>query len=222
MKTKSQKVDISVIVSVFNQELYIGRCIRSLLDQKSFPGTYEIIVIDDCSDDRTNYALSQFGASIKVIRNTKNLGLAKSSNIGVQSAKGKFIVRVDSDDFVNAHFLLMGHQYLATNLDFCDAVAVDYYKVDDEENIISRHSADEDPIACGIFFQRKQVMDLGGYDPSFRFQEDIELRARFDKSFRMSYLHVPLYRYRRHKHNITNDKQNMKRYRNLFEKKHGK
>ena len=51
---------VSVIVAVYNQERFIGRCLRSLLHQ-SMPHTdYEIIVVNDGSTDRTDYALSLF------------------------------------------------------------------------------------------------------------------------------------------------------------------
>lgn len=222
VKNNDLAIDVSVIVSVYNQERFIGRCLRSLLDQQSFTGTYEIIIVDDCSDDLTPYALSQFGSAIKVIRNEQNVGLAESCNIGIRAASGRYVVRVDSDDFVNKHFLLMGQQFLETNLADTDAVALDYYTVDDEEAIMARYSAETFPIACAVFFQLKHILELGGYDSTFRFQEDVEFMLRFKKHYKISYLHVPLYRYRRHEDNITNDLQNMKKYKRLYEQKHGK
>jgi glycosyltransferase involved in cell wall biosynthesis len=49
----SSKVSVSVIIPVFNQELYIGRCLRSLIDQSLSKEDYEIIVINDGSTDET-------------------------------------------------------------------------------------------------------------------------------------------------------------------------
>ncbi|OYU66500.1 MAG: glycosyl transferase, partial [Burkholderiales bacterium PBB5] len=51
---------VSVIVPVYNEERYIGRCLRSLLQQTMSQEHYEIIVIDDASTDRTPYALELF------------------------------------------------------------------------------------------------------------------------------------------------------------------
>ena len=48
----SQKISISIVVPVFNQELYIGRCLRSLLDQSIDRENYEIIVVNDFSKDK--------------------------------------------------------------------------------------------------------------------------------------------------------------------------
>ena len=100
---------VSVIIAAFNEEKYIGRCLRSLLDQTIDKKEYEIIVINDGSTDNTSYALELFRdprySIVKVISNEKNLGLPASLNIGIKLALGKFIVRVDADDFVNENFL---------------------------------------------------------------------------------------------------------------------
>ena len=71
MKFKSK---ISVIVPVYNQEKYIGRCLRSLLDQSIEKYNYEIIVINDGSKDKTKFALSLFKDDIKLISNKKIKG----------------------------------------------------------------------------------------------------------------------------------------------------
>ena len=59
------------IVPVYNQEKYIGRCLRSLLDQSLEKYNYEIIVINDGSKDKTKFALSLFKDDIKLISNKK-------------------------------------------------------------------------------------------------------------------------------------------------------
>ena len=66
---------------------------------------YEIIVIDDASSDRTAYALQLFHNAICTIRNITNLGLPSSLNIGINASNAPYIVRVDSDDYVNINFL---------------------------------------------------------------------------------------------------------------------
>ena len=56
---KKNTVSVSVIIPVYNQELYIGRCLRSLLDQSLDREQYEIIIIDDGSKDKTSFTLSK-------------------------------------------------------------------------------------------------------------------------------------------------------------------
>ena len=56
---------ISVIIPVYNQEKFITRCIRSILNQTIDKSSYEVIVIDDCSDDNTDVLLSSFKKKLK-------------------------------------------------------------------------------------------------------------------------------------------------------------
>jgi glycosyltransferase involved in cell wall biosynthesis len=199
---------ISILVPVHNQEKFIGRCLRSLLAQ-NFPRTqFEIVVIDDGSADKTPYALELFKDEILHIRNDVNKGLPASLNLGINAAHGKYIVRVDSDDYVNSNFLLMLYTFLSMN-SYMDAIACDYLLVNDKEDVISRENSAEKPIACGIMFKKEQLIDIGLYDETFLLHEERDLRHRFLKKYSIARLELPLYRYRRHDNNITNDQTAM-------------
>jgi len=215
---------VSVIVAVYNQERFIGRCLRSLLHQTFPHEQYEIIVVDDGSSDRTPYALGlftdRFDSPVKVITNQQNIGLPASLNRGIHAAKADLVVRVDSDDYVNANFLNFLVFYMMEN-PHADAVACDYYLVDDDEVVRERVSCVEKPIACGIVFRRNQLIELGLYDESFLWHEDKDLRIRFEQKYSISNIDLPLYRYRRHSANITNDSENMKIYHEALVSKHG-
>ena len=94
-----------------------------------------------------------------------------------------------------------------------------YFLVDEKENIIERCNSNEKPIACGIIFRLDQLVKIGLYDKRFRLFEDRDLRKRFLKKFNIFRIPLPLYRYRRHEKNITNDKKNIKKYKKLLSKK---
>lgn len=91
---------ISVIVPIYNVELYLKRCIDSILCQ-----TYEnleIILIDDGSTDESGKICDEYQTidkRIKVIH-TKNRGAANARNCGINLAKGEYIGFVDSDDYI--------------------------------------------------------------------------------------------------------------------------
>ena len=179
---------ISVIVPVHNQEKYIGRCLRSLLDQSLIRAMYEIIVVNDGSTDKTLYALEIFKDEINILINKKNKGLSFS---------------------LNRELLNFLSIYLSLNSSI-DAVCCDYYLVNDREIVLTRKNGNKDPIACGIMFKKKQIINLGLYDSSFKVHEETDLRYWFLKKHSIAHLPLPLYRYRKHQKNTTNDPKLMK------------
>ena len=210
---------VSVIVAAHDEERYIGRCLRSLLAQRFARSQFEIVVVDDGSTDRTAAILETFGADIRVIRNDKNLGLPASLNKAITSTHSKFVVRVDADDYVNAAFLDVLYLFLAENPGF-DAAACDYLLVDDREEVLRRADAMKEPIACGIMFRTEQLIDIGLYDESFLRHEDRDLRVRFLDRYSIHHVPLPLYRYRRHDDNITNDVAAMNFHEERLNEKH--
>ena len=219
MNAMSTSTLVSVIVAAHNEERYLGRCLRSLLAQRFERNRYDVIVIDDASTDRTSAVLATFGDSITVLRNETNLGLPASLNRAITSTHSKFIVRVDADDYVNSAFLEVMYMFLADNPQF-DAAACDYLLVDDREEVISRRDAIKEPIACGIMFRTEQLIDIGLYDESFLRHEDRDLRLRFLDRYTIHHVPLPMYRYRRHDDNITNDTDEMAHHERRLHDKH--
>ncbi len=209
----------SVIITAYNVERYIGRAIRSILNQSITRDEYEIIVINDCSSDRTRFALEVFEDDIKVINNEEELGLPASLNKGIRKSKGRFVVRLDGDDYVHTDFLKVLDLHLSLN-DHIDAIACDYLLVDNDENILGKMNCMEEPIACGIMFRIDQLIDIGLYDENFLAREDEDLRVRFLEKHKIERVQLPLYRYRRHSNNLTNDKKKMGKYNRMLEEKH--
>lgn len=101
--------DISVVMPVYNVAAYIPDAIRSIVSQ-SFK-EFELLLIDDCSQDNSmaiaTEMLKDTQVNWRVIHHTKNKGLSAARNTGILEAQGKFIVFVDSDDWMDEHAL--GH-----------------------------------------------------------------------------------------------------------------
>lgn len=210
---------VSIIISVYNGEKFIGRAVRSCLEQNMPDHSYEIIVVNDGSTDNTVKILDDFGDRIKVITLGKNMGLPYACNVGIRKALSPFVVRVDADDFIQAELLHIGNMFLSLNPDM-DAVAFDYYLVDEHGEKSIRKSAREAPIACGIFFRKDYLVDIGLYDEEFLLAEDEDLRIRFLKKYTISYIPLPLYRYRMHENNSTNNIDKFKQYKEKLITKH--
>jgi len=204
-KDTPQLPEISVIVCCHNHDKWIERCIRSLAHQEDIPHeAYEIIVINDGSTDNTAAVLQNisFLPHLRVIANEENMGLPASINKAIRQALGRYIVRVDSDDYVARRFLSLMRFFLNMNRNY-QAVAVDYVKVDEFENPIERINCIEREIACGVMFRKECLFDIGLYDEEFRMREGHELRRRFEQKFKIGRLEFPLYKYRHHSGNRT-------------------
>ena len=217
--TKISSTKVSVIITAHNEEIFIHRCLRSIMNQTLASDLYEVIVVNDASADRTQYILDLFDDSVNCIKNKNNVGLPASINLGIRKARGEYVIRLDADDYVNENYL----NFLMLFLDFnghYDAVACDYLAVDDNQTVLERFDAIEQPIGCGIMFKRSQLLELGLYDESFLRHEDKDLRLRFDKAYKMGHLNIPLYRYRKHLDNITNDEAIMAEEKEKLKDKH--
>ena len=206
-----KSVQVSVMVPVYNSELYIGRCIRSLLNQSINTENYEIILINDGSSDNTKKAIEPFVGDLIIIENKKNLGLPASLNKGIKKARGQFIVRVDSDDYVHVEFLKILSLHLQLNHSI-DAIASDYLLVNNDQDVLSQKNCLKNLIGCGIMFRLKNLIEIGLYDENFLVREEEELMIRFKSKYKISRLQLPLYRYRKHENNITNNKEKMKKF----------
>ena len=210
---------ISVIITTRNYQKYVERAIRSVLDQSLPKSEYEVIVVNDGSTDHTKKILDNYENDVRLIHLDKNVGLSAARNIGIQKAKGQFIVFVDADDFIHRDLLLIGSTFLFLNDPF-DAVAVDYFLVTERGTHTERVSAKDKPIACGIMFRNDLLYDVGLYDESFRAREEEDLRIRFLKRYNIHHIELPLYRYRMHEGNLTKNHKEMQKYARKLRKKH--
>ena len=112
------KPEISVIMSVYNDEKYIAKAIDSILTQ-SF-SNFELIICDDYSTDRSSNIIEKYVKQdnrIVFFKNEKNLGLATSLNRCIERAKGKYIARMDSDDISLPNRFEVEYNYLEDNSD---------------------------------------------------------------------------------------------------------
>lgn len=213
-------MEISAIIAAHNSEKYIERALRSILDQSLSKDIYEIIVVDDGSTDKTRNILRSFKDMIKIITIKKNKGLSYARNLAVKQALGRYIIFVDSDDFVSHNLLTMEREFLRNNK-YMDAVSCDYYIINEKEEFVTRKSALEEPIACGIMFKKDRLIEIGLYDEKFRALEDLDLRKRYLDKFNIYNIPLPLYRYRDHDTNLTKNHKVISYHHKKLTKKHG-
>ena len=123
---------ISVIIPAYNSEKYIRKSIDSVINQTYT--TWELIVIDDGSHDKTFEILKQYtkvDVRIHAIRQ-ENAGPGIARNVGIAAAKGDYAVFIDSDDFVEEEYfeLLAKHDE--------DVVFINVRNVDENGRVLKK------------------------------------------------------------------------------------
>lgn len=117
-------VDISVIVPIYNAEKYLKKCIDSLVNQTK--KEIEFILINDGSTDSSENIIKNYNDKrIKYFKN-KNQGIGKTRNFGIDKATGKYIMFLDSDDYLDKNAC----KYLFNKIEKerLDIVVCDFYK----------------------------------------------------------------------------------------------
>ena len=201
---------ISIIITNFNYGKFIDRCIRSCLNQnyssglKNLNKDYEVIVVDDCSTDDSKEKIIRYkkNKNFNFIFNKKNIGVAASVNKAILKSQGKYFVRVDADDYISVNLINILSFFLDENPEFF-GVACDYFYVDQFGSQIKKILSKENPIACGIMYNKKKFIQYGLYNKKFRHREEEELRLRLGDKYKIYNLPFPFYRYRMHKSNKT-------------------
>jgi glycosyltransferase involved in cell wall biosynthesis len=210
---------VTVAVCNYRQGRWLYRCLRSLAAQTLRHSAYEVIVVNDDPEEDIREIVEVFQEdgilNVRLLQNSRNLGVPSSLNLALRRARGQYFVRVDADDYVSRHFLRVLSLFLDMNRDF-QAVSCDYVKIDEVGRTISRHRFEEEPIACGVMFTYESLANIGFYDEQFRMREGHELLARFTQRYRICHLPFPLYRYRMHGENRTRDAEQLRRFEELL------
>lgn len=97
--TNSSNMDLSIIILNYKSLGLVKNCLKALADL-NLPYKYEIIVIDNHSNDGSAEYLRNYYFNIIFIESNKNLGFAGGNNLGLKKAKGKYILLINPDIFV--------------------------------------------------------------------------------------------------------------------------
>lgn len=196
---------ISVVMSVYNGELHIKEAMESILSQTF--ADFEFVIINDASTDTTESIIKSFNdPRIKLIKNDKNLGLAKSLNIGLDLAKGKYISRMDADDISLPERFQKQFDFMEENpgIDVCGS----WYEFIGARTGVVKYPLKDDEVKANMFFYdcichpsvfiRKESLDKHRlrYNEEFRYAQDYELWCRGIKDLKFANMPCVLLKYR--------------------------
>lgn len=127
--------DLSIIVPVYNVEKYLDKCMQSVLNQRT-TYRYQVIAVNDGSEDRSGALLDKYRDYEQLtVLTQKNRGLSGARNTGLRSARGRYIMFVDSDDYL-AETAIQSLMDTAYRLD-ADIVQGGYYDIEgDSETVL--------------------------------------------------------------------------------------
>jgi glycosyltransferase involved in cell wall biosynthesis len=164
-------LDLSIIIINKNYFRFLKRCLQSCFEQKT-KYNYEIIVIDDGSKDGSVQYLKQIKDKRFKFIKSKNEGIEKASNKGFKKSIGKYVVRVDSDDYLNVNFIQTSIKEIENSKK--DFVYSNYFQIDTTGKIIkkkflpifSKHEiiARGDFLATGTVYKREIIKNFNFYN----------------------------------------------------------
>lgn len=174
---------VSVIIPTYNRAVYLKRAVESVLAQSY--KNIELLIINDGSSDKTPAVISELkerDPRIVGLTNKGNLGIAKSSNRGIRRARGKYIARLDDDDFwADPKKIEKQVEFLEAHPDYV-LVGGGMIKIDREGREIKRYlfpEKDEEIrrsllvynlfVQSTILFRKEAWQRVGGYDETLDF-----------------------------------------------------
>lgn len=188
---------ISVIIVTYNSESYLPACLKSIFVAEY--SNLEIIIVDNCSKDKTVRIIKSLKKKVVPLFMDKNLGYAESNNLGVKKARGEFIFLLNPDTTVDknifsyllkafenpkiavsqpAIFLMKERQKLNLTGKMTNFMGFDWVrdygsrKVPQSGEIISFSG-------CGVMIRKEIFNKTKGFDPNFfMYYEDTDLSWR--------------------------------------------
>lgn len=220
---------VTVIVPAYNTEKYIDKCLNSLLHQSY--QEIEVIMIDDGSEDKTGNICEKYvklDERFRLIKK-KNTGVSDSRNVGISSANGKFLIFVDSDDYVTTDYIdtLVGEmknvQLACAEYFFVKAnqkyphtteLASTERKLLSAANAIDmlhRQDAFQGYLWNKIFLREIIIRENIRFDPHVKIWEDMLFCLKYlTKIDRVSYIGKPIYYYVQRENSAMNNNNTWK------------
>ena len=201
---------ISIIMPVYNGEMYISEAVQSILNQTYT--NFELLIINDGSTDQTEEIINGFNDSrIRYIKNPHNLKLIATLNKGLAMATGKYIARMDADDISLPNRLQRQYDFMEANPDVA-ICGTGYQTLNSEDKLRNPENHTEImvgmlngcPIAHPTVMLRADVLKENNYyyDEKFLHAEDYELWYRIGQHYILANLSEILLYYRKHENSI--------------------
>ncbi|OJX68194.1 glycosyltransferase [Magnetospirillum sp. 64-120] len=202
---------VTVYITNYNYGRYLRQAVDSVLAQQFTD--YELIIVDDGSTDNSSDIIREYEGrpGIRIILQN-NKGLNATNNICVRAARGKYIMRLDADDFLDENALLIMANLLEAEPKLA-LVFPDWYYVDAEGQITGQERRnnfqsevtllDQPAHGACTMIRRECLLEVGAYSSGFRCQDGYDLWLKIIDRYPVRNINLPLFYYRRHGNNLT-------------------
>lgn len=186
-----EKLDLSIIVSAYNVSKYIEDCMKSVLNQET-KYNYEVIVIDDGSTDNTLSILQKYKDDyiLKII-SQENKGFSGARNVGIDIAKGKYLMFLDSDDLLekNSIQVLLETAY-KSNASIVEGGYVTFLENFQNKRVYTKSAVEIDPS------NRRAILKNSGFAWGKIYENKLFDKVRFPLNywFEDTIIHYVIYR----------------------------
>lgn len=208
-----KKAKITLYIVSNNYGKYLQEAIESVLRQ-TVDG-WELLLFDNGSTDNTTDVMHLYRGDPRVrIFRTSKVSLPKAANMALKKARGEYIVRLDADDVLDDNMLLVLGNYLDRHKDIA-LVFPDYFLINEFGDIVSHerrkqmyhsnHLLDAPANGACTMIRVKALKKLGGYREDLGAQDGFDIWSRITKEYKCNNINLPLFYYRRHGKNLTDN-----------------
>ncbi len=211
---------VSIVMATHNDESYIEQAINSVIEQNF--SEWEIVIVNDASTDRTSAKVASLAAKddrIRLVDLQSNIGQAPALNLGLNLSKGRYIARIDGDDYwtdqnkltaqvnfleTNSDYALVGTQGVAVDVSGNELFKLEFPLHDSEirKQILTRNCF----IHSSVMFRSDTAREIGWYRNTEGKVEDYELWLEMGKNHKFAVLASKALCYRINPAGITQTK----------------
>jgi glycosyltransferase involved in cell wall biosynthesis len=212
-KTAMKKCKFTVYIVSHNYGKFLGDSIESVLRQSV--EDWELLIIDDNSTDNTREVMNLYKGDPRIrLYSTPGIGLPAVCNFALRQARGAYIIRLDGDDILDENILLVLGSYLDQHSEAA-LVFPDCYLMDENGEVFAQekrhkiyehnHMLDMPPNGACTLVRREVFDELGGYREDLGVQDGFDLWCRMSTRYKAGNVNLPLFYYRRHGKNLTDN-----------------
>jgi len=211
---------VTVYIPCRNYGKFLSKAVQSVIDQ--LYQNWEMYIIDEASDDETSTIAMQFQNQqperITVIHHDKPQGLQKVANAVLALAKGRYIMRLDADDWLDEGALLLMVAKLESDPE-CGLVYGNYHYTDEHGKVLGTErrpklgtenvSGHVPPHGACTMVSTRALKSVGGYSEDVNAQDGWELWFKLLNCVKSVQLDLPLFYYRQHQQSLSQDRERL-------------